>query len=98
MTRASIDIITDFVPQPIMRACCGMNCVDFIQAPFDPAAPQQESLQRFLTQAEFLGWKIGLFGNLCPRHLAKAREQQSLITPASSMPPIPPPEESRFKH
>jgi len=92
MTHASVQVITELVPSPLLRACCGHNCGNYVQmpCPLPSDQPLEVSLRVFLEKARLEGWAIGLLGNICPAHVRKAQEQLPRITPASKLPPLPP--------
>jgi len=81
MTRASIDVITELTSNgaPMLRACCGHACGNFVQMPLAPGQPLEEAMKVFLEKTRLEGWAVGLLGNTCPPHIQKMRDQQPRI-------------------
>lgn len=77
-------IVRDFVKQPHFAIYCDASCGVCVSGPFNAGTSQIEDHQQvlFLQEAARQGWKIGLDRQLCPGHVAKAREDQNLIVTA----------------
>lgn len=86
MNHASIEVITEFVPTPRLRATCSHGCGMFIQMDCAPpeTQPLEVALQVFLHKIRAAGWLSGLTGNACPQHVAKMRDEQPrIVTPGA---------------
>jgi hypothetical protein len=73
-------IITDFQPQPSLfllcdTVTCGHSMVATVSQGYDPT----QAAGDFVKAAMSLGWAVGLDGQLCPDHVAKARGTRNLV-------------------
>ncbi len=76
---ASIELISQNVDRPLLHARCEPSCGNFFSAVWDANHTPGDNVAAFITAANSQGWAISLLGNMCPVHLAKAREQEARI-------------------
>jgi hypothetical protein len=79
-------IITDFVPVPVIMAMCDeRTCGCYATANVEPPQTIQEAVLGFIECRALEGWQMLVTHHLCPAHVKKLKDQQSMIVvPKSS--------------
>jgi hypothetical protein len=74
-------IIRDFVPQPQFMMLCDRSCATYAYATVPTGLPGNEESHQAIWARSLLeqGWKITLAEHVCPAHVQKDKEGESLI-------------------
>ena len=80
----SVELLTECVGDgPLLHARCSTTCASHMTVAWDVSLSPAENLTAFLALAKTNGWVIGLLGNMCAVHHARAREAEPRLQPGN---------------
>jgi len=84
-----IRIVTEFTPngsKHLLVMCDNQNCGNYASREINPDKPIDQGVAEAVEViSQMYNFAVSLLGVVCPQHVEKARQQQQLVQPVSSL-------------